>query len=592
MKKFIVRFLVIVGALSILGFLGALALGIYIIKSKPKLPGSIILEVNLETGVVENSSDNALANLLNPKSTNLRELVDTLDRASKDNRVVGLVAKLGNHPMGMAQTQDIRDAILRFRASKKFTVAFAETFGEFGAGNGAYYLASAFETIWLQPSGDVGLTGLSAESIFLRGTLDKLGIKPQLDHRKEYKNAMNQLTETKMTPAHKEATTAMLASLTNQLVAGIATGRNLTEAEVRALVDRGPFSSKEALQAKLVDQLGYRDACYAAIHQQAGSKAELLYVATYAERFESPTREPDPTIALVYGLGNITRGTSRYDAMEGKAIMGSDSVAAALRAATEDKNIKVIVFRVDSPGGSYVASDTVWQEVRRAKQAGKAVIVSMGNTAASGGYFVAAAADKIVAQPGTITGSIGVYAGKIVINELLDKVGVSIDGVQQGQNANIWSFASPYTPAQWERLQTWLDRIYEDFTSKVAEGRHLPKEKVLQVAKGRVWTGTEAKAHGLVDEFGGLFDAIQLAKRTAGLPETATVEVFPKPKGVFESMLARLQGKEPTNSEKDAAQEAMVQTLQAVRPVVRAAHQAGLYGTHGALEADLPIEPQ
>ena len=255
--------------------------------------------------------------------------------------------------------------------------------------------------------------------------------------------------------------------------------------------------------------------------------------------------------------------------------MGSDTVAGAIRAAVEDKDVKAILFRVDSPGGSYVASDTIWREVVRARQAGKPVIVSMGNLAGSGGYFVAMAADKIVAEPGTITASIGVLGGKMLTSGLWDKVGLSWDEIHDGENATMFTGTHDYTPAEWGRFQAWLDRVYVDFTSKVADGRKLPKEKVLEIAKGRIWSGQDAKNLGLVDELGGYDTALQLAKKAAGIPESDDVKivVYPRPKTLLESMLDR---RGPDNSDKEAIGQTLAKVLQVVQPVAHQLNAAGI----------------
>jgi protease-4 len=309
--------------------------------------------------------------------------------------------------------------------------------------------------------------------------------------------------------------------------------------------------------------MAYRDEVYDQVKKKGGPGTELLYLSKYLERAERPHNKGQ-TIALIYGVGAVTRGKSGYDPIFGGANMGSDTVAAAFRAAVDDKDVKAIIFRIDSPGGSYVASDTIWREVMKAKKAGKPVIATMGDLAGSGGYFVAMAADKIVAQPGTITASIGVLSGKLLTSGFWNKVGLSWDEVHAGANASIWTGLQDYTPAEWQRFQAWLDRIYVDFTGKVADGRKLPLPKVLEVAKGRIWTGEDAKNLGLVDELGGFDQAIKLAKKAANIPETEEVNIkrFPKEKSFVEALLSR----KPDNSERETS-DALVQTLRVIQPV-------------------------
>jgi protease-4 len=467
----------------------------------------------------------------------------------------------------VAELQEIRDAVKAFRAKKKFAVAYSETFGEFGPGNGPYYLATAFDEIWLQPSGDLGLNGLVGESPFFRGVLDKLGVKPEFGQRHEFKNAMNLYTETKFTDAHREATAKLLESLYGQVVKGIAEGRKMTDADVRALVDRGPFLGPEALEARLVDGLAYRDEVHEKLMAKGGAGAKLFGLHPYLRKEGRPHETGNRTIALVYGVGGVVRGKSGGNLLTGGQTMGSETVAKAIRTAVEDDDVAAILFRVSSPGGSYVASDTIWREVVLARKAGKPVVVSMGDVAASGGYFVAMPADRIVAQPGTITGSIGVLAGKMVTPAMWEKVGLTFDQVEVGANANMWNASRSFSPAEWARFNAWLDRIYEDFTSKVAQGRKLPKEKVLEIAKGRVWSGEDAKALGLVDELGGYATALKAAKEAAKIPagEKVKVAVFPRERTPFERLAARLSGEE----EDESSFTALVKLLEPVRPTLR-----------------------
>jgi protease-4 len=420
----------------------------------------------------------------------------------------------------------------------------------------------------------VGLTGIIMESPFVKGTLGKLGITFHGDHRYEYKASLNFYTESKYTDAHKEEMTAIMSSWFKQMKDGICEARQIAPEKFQAVVDAGPYLGKEAVAAKLVDAIAYRDEVYGDVKSKAGDGAQLLYLDKYLSRAGRP-HDHGRTIALVFGVGAVTRGKSDYDPVQGSQNMGSDTVAGAIRAAVDDKDVKAILFRVDSPGGSYVASDTIWREVVRARQAGKPVIVSMGNLAGSGGYFVAMAADKIVAEPGTITASIGVLGGKMLTSGLWDKVGLSWDEVHQGENATMFTGTQDYTPAEWARFEAWLDRVYVDFTSKVADGRKLSKDKVLEIAKGRIWSGQDAKNLGLVDELGGYDTALRLAKRAAGVREDEEVRIveYPRPKGFLESELG---WRSPDNSEKESVGQAMARILELVQPVARQLDAAGI----------------
>ena len=581
MRKFIVRLLAVIGALSILAVIFVIGFVMLSRLSTPTVPGKTIIELDLDRNLVEDVPDDAIAKAMTSDLTIVRDIVEGLERAGNDDRVAGVIAQLGNARMGMAQVQEIRDAIISFRAKNKFAVAFAETFGESGPGTGSYYLATAFDEIRLQPSGDIGLTGIMLEGQFMKGTLDKLGVTPRMDHRKEYKNAMNTYTEKKFTIYHREAMEKLMNSWFSQMVRGIAEGRKMTEAEVKNLIDKAPFLGPEALAAKLVDSLDYRDAVYADVKKRAGSGAQLLYLDKYLSR-AGRANESGKTIALIYGVGAVHRGNSGFDPVFGDVSMGSDTVAGAFRAAIENKNVKAIIFRVDSPGGSPVASDVIWRETVRAREAGKPVIVSMGDVAGSGGYWVAMSCDKIVAQPGTITGSIGVLGGKMLTNGLWDKVGLSWDEVHAGANATMYSSTNDYTPAGWARFEATLDRIYSDFTTKVSEGRKLPKEKVMEIAKGRIWSGEDAKERGLVDELGGFPVAIRLAKEAGGIQsgESIRLQVYPEKKSTFDVLF----GERPDNSERTQMTDALVKALRTIQPIARQVREAGGAQPRGIVE--------
>jgi protease-4 len=584
MKKTIIRILAVLGFIYLVTIVATILM---LSGRKGKVPSSTILEANFEQALVEDVPETTAAKLTLQDRTTVRDVVDAIDRGANDDRVKGMVARIGAVPMGIAQTQELREAVQRFRTHKKFAIAYAETFGEFGPGNNAYYLATAFDQIYLQPSGDIGLTGVMLETPFIKGTLEKLGARFHGDHRYEYKNALNTFTETKYTAPHREALEKVMNSWVGQLKDGICTARQIAPEHFQEVIDKGPYLGKEALDAKLVDGLAYRDEVYDQAKKKAGSDAEFLYLNKYLDRAGHP-HNSGKVIALIYGAGGVARGKSEFNAVNGSETMGSDTVAGAFRAAVADKDVKAILFRVDSPGGSYVASDTIWREVANAHKAGKPVIVSMGDLAGSGGYFVAMGADKIVAQPGTITASIGVLGGKVLTAGLWDKVGLSWDEVHNGANATMFTGVQDYTPAEWERFEAWLNRVYDDFTSKVANGRKLPKEKVLEIAKGRIWSGEDAKALGLVDELGGFDTALNLAKKAINVAEKEDVKVvvFPHEKTLLESIMQRGGA---DNSDKEAAgmaaqvtpangaaTEVMKQMLGVVQPVAREMHALGM----------------
>lgn len=589
MKKLLLIVLVLIGLMAVLAFAIGILIGVGSQFAMRSVPANTILHANFETALAEHVPEDPIAQLMAAQVPTVLGIVETLEAASRDDRIVELVARVGATDMSMAHVQELRDAVLQFRESGKFAVAYAETFGEAGPGNGAYYLATAFDEIYMQPSGDVGLTGLAAESPFLRGTLDKLGIEPRGDHRYEYKNALNLFTERSYTAPHREATVGLMDSLFGQLVRGVAAARSMSEEQVRTLIDRGPFYGQEAIDAGLLEGLAYRDQVLDHAKEKAGEGAALLAFSTYGQRADRPYDEGE-TIALIYGVGGVVRGKSEIDPFSGGTSMGSDTVAAAFRDAIDNDDVKAIVFRVDSPGGSYVASDTIWRETVRAREAGKPVIASMGTVAASGGYFVSMAADKIVAQPGTITGSIGVLYTKFLTSGFWEKTGISWDHVQTSENATMWSGLYDYTPEQWSRIQDWLDRIYQDFTNKVAEGRSLSQDRVLEIAKGRVWTGEDAKELSLVDELGGFPQAIALAREAAGIAPDAPVQlrVFPAPKPFWQRLLQR--GTAGADARATAA--VLERASEIIAPVVELTRRLGLLADVGVLTMeDEPILP-
>ena len=503
-----------------------------LIRLRQRWTAPLILELDLTEGIAEEPPADPVSAVLTMRRPRLADILDGLRRARSDSRVKVLVAKVGGRRLGLARVQEIRDAVTALRRSGTLTIAWAETMGDFAPGNVPYYLASAFDKIYLQPSGDVGLTGVSLEQWFYAGTLDRLGLDFQVGKRHEYKTAADRFTEHSLTGPAREAAQRLAESLTGQFAAAVATRLGIGDDDARALIDRGPFLASEALTAGLVDALGYRDEVYADARKAAGEDACLLYLGRYqrtralAGRARSLPSPGGDAVALIYATGPIRRGRSGRGPLTGGA-MGSDTISAAIRQAAADHRARAIVLRVSSPGGSYVASDSIWREVTRAREGGTPVVVSMGDVAASGGYYIAMAADAIVAQPGTLTGSIGVLSGKPDVSRLLERAGVSTDGVSEGAHADMFTLTRRFSDEEWARISTWLDHIYDDFTGKVATGRGMTREQVHEVARGRVWTGADAAGLGLVDKLGGLAEAAALARGKAGLPESAPLRVYP-----------------------------------------------------------------
>lgn len=570
MRRLLVGFFAVIGFMTVLLVAGILLAVGGLRPSVTPLPANIALIADLTRALPEGASEEPVMRLLVGSKPTLRDFLDAIEAAGDDPRVKVLLARLGDDELGLAQIQEVRDAIAAFRAKGKLALAFADSFGEFGPGTRPYYLATAFDEVWLQPMGNVGLTGLYTEAPFVKGTLDILGVVPEFDHREQYKTAMNALTETRMTPPHREEVEALLASVAGQIVRGIAGGRKLSEAEVREAIDRGPLLAEEAVQAKLIDRLGYRDEIVAHARARAGSGAELLGLPAYLDRAGRPHRQ-GATIALIYGAGLVVRGGAAASPLTGSHVMAASELTRAFRAAVRDPAVRAILFRIDSPGGSAVASETIWREVVFARERGKPVIVSMGDVAGSGGYYVAAAADKIVAEPATLTGSIGVLAGKLVVADLLKKIGVSTDSAQIGANAAMFSPTADFSARAKSRLEAFLDETYKGFKDHVATGRHMTQEEVEAVAKGRVWSGEDAKARGLVDELGGYSAALRLAREAANLmPEApVTLTVFPREESLAELLYNRVTGKGRERDDGTVNSGAIERSLRAVQPLLQ-----------------------
>ncbi len=543
--KILLGLLASLGLLVVVTFVGAL----YIVSSfkgdddRARAPDKIVLTLDLDEEVSEGRGSQGLASFGLKSRPKMQDIVIALRRAKDDPRVVAVRATMSVSPMGLAQMQDVREMIAEFETSGKPTFLFSETMGETVGAMSSYYLASAFDTIWVQPSGTVGVAGIGTEEMFFKDFLDRFGVKGQFLQRKEYKSAGEAITNSSMSPANREALQALLGSWFDQMIAGIAESRKLTPDAVKTLVDRGPLMASEAREGGLVDTLGYRDEFDVAVKARAAGAGDLD-VAEYLDLGFSG-KGNSKKIAMINAVGTIVRGDededrSLFDSAGG---VRSGVMAKAVRDALADDDIAAVLIRVDSPGGSYVASDTIWREIVKAKDKKKPVVVSMGNLAASGGYFIAMPADRIFAQPATVTGSIGVVMGKVVVGGALEKLDINWDRVSFGESAGLFSSTTEWTPAQLARLNQVIDATYADFTTKAAQGRGKTIEEIEKVAKGRVWSGEDALAAGLVDELGGLSKAIDYTKTRVGLQTTDTLELvaFPKPKGRFAELLSGLE---------------------------------------------------
>src|SRR5215208_218993 len=509
------------------------------------VPSGCVLELDLQAVPHETGGFDPLAIIASGgRPLVLREAVAAIHRAAEDPRVAGLIARVQIPAAAAGPVQELRDAITAF-SDVKPSLAWAETY----PGTLSYYLASAFREVWMQPSGTVGLVGFATNALFLRDALDKAGIEAQFIARGEYKSAANLFTQDRYTDAHREADSRLLESLQSQVWQAIAESRHLERAEIDTLADKAPLLREDAVTGRLIDRIGFRDEAYARIGELVGAPGisletgeadsddapPRLYLSRYACATASrptppipsiPVRKTKPTIAVVTLHGPIVSGRGGPQLLPfGNWSAGGDTIAAALREAAADDAVSAIVLRVDSPGGSVTGSETIWREVNRIREGGKPVVASMGAIAASGGYYVSMGADAIVANAGTITGSIGVFTGKLIARELKDRLGVGSDAVRTNPNADAWSINQPFTDEQRERVEAEADLFYTDFVERVAAGRKLSVEAVDAIARGRVWTGADALERGLVDELGGLRTAITRAKVLAGLEPDADVRV-------------------------------------------------------------------
>jgi protease-4 len=525
------------GFVVFLVIVAGVAARLWLLHTTPAVADRTVLTLDLTEPLADGPPTTTWEQTLFAAKPSLRQTVEAIGMAASDSRVKGMIIHLGSGRFQLAQIQELRDSIANFRSNRKFAYAYADSFGEMGGGTGSYYLATACDEIWLQPFSELGLVGLRAEQPFFHGLFDKAGVTANFEHREQYKTAMSMFTDKTMTSEQREETADLLNSLLGQIVRGVAERRRLAEGDVRKLIDQGPFLSAEAIKAGLIDHIGGREDIFAAAQINAGGE-KTIGIADYLRAEGSPHRS-GPVIGVIDADGLIVSGSTRQSPLSAATSVGADDIAEGLRQATDDHQVRAIVLRIDSPGGSAVASETIWEATLQAKRAGKPLVVSMGDLAASGGYYIASNADMIVAEPATLTGSIGVVGGKFSIGAMSEKLGIIWDSVQVGANAGLSSVTEDYTPEGNARLGKLLDDFYAGFKSRVAQGRKFDAAKIEAVAKGRVWTGEEARANGLVDALGGFDVALDLAKHRAGIDigSDVTLRGFPETGHTFWSRL-------------------------------------------------------
>ncbi|MBA3813719.1 MAG: signal peptide peptidase SppA [Alphaproteobacteria bacterium] len=526
---------------AFIGFaLMTLVLFLYFFKVGPfqaafkPLTEESVLNLTLNGHYVEHKND-GVGGLLLGKQASLYHLTQAILHAAQNEKIKGLVLRIDEPHLGVAQIQELREALMAFRKAGKPSWCYSDTYGDSSSGTGLYYLATACQKIWLQPVGTVNLTGLNMEVPFAKGALEKLDVKPEMAQRKEYKSYVETFTRDDFSEPSRQAMQAIADSILSQFVDGIAKERMLAHDQVRFLINNGPYLTQEALPEKLVDRVDYRHNLQEEIYATLGNHIKFLGVNSYLETI--PQKKKGAKVALIFGSGTILRDGSESPMSE--VTITANETYKAFQLAIEDQDVKAIVYRINSGGGSPVASETIYGIINYAKlHAKKPVIISMSDAAASGGYWIAVAGSKIVAQPATLTGSIGVFGGKFVLSGLFDKLGVKFGQISTSENASMWSMAQSFTPSQWVKLNALMDQIYNGFTSRVALGRHMTPEQVEKVSRGRVWTGEQALALGLVDQLGGLHTALELAKKEVGLPLDTSVHIFPEPKTLWESLSA------------------------------------------------------
>lgn len=502
---------------------GLIVLSMFMTEA-PSVPSNATLYLPIKAPFPEVEASDLVSQFVARPAT-LRQTIEAIQKAKADTRIKALVVTPTLESGLWAQVQEIRQALEDFRTSGKTVTAYLEL-----GGTQEYYLASVADRIVMMPGGQLDLTGLATYELFFRGSLDKLGVRPDLLHIGDYKTFSNTFTEKSFTKAHLEMTQSLNRDQYDELVRAVAAGRKRPVEDVRKLIDEGPFLADQAKQAGLVDAVAYADQLD---DDKPIAGTQRLEAATYARVPVSlGTPAAGARIALLYATGAIASGQSSFD---GSGVIGSDTFGGWLRKVRIDPTVRAVVVRIDSPGGSAIASEAIWRELMLTREK-LPLIVSMGDVAASGGYYIAAPAHVIVAEPGTLTGSIGVVTGKFVLDGTMDKLGIGTGSVADGKNAEIYSPFRPFTPPERARIEEQLHATYELFLSRVVEGRKSTRDKIDAVAQGRVWTGHQALERGLVDEIGGLERAMQIAKEKAKLPITQVVDltVYPQTKGFFE----------------------------------------------------------
>ena len=537
------KFLIIGGAVALILFLVAVIGVALLITSfnQPTVARNSVLLLNVSGSLPDYTPDDAVARAIGiAQPQSFTSLLTQLRKAKVDSRINAVFLDISFPGIGWGRADELRDAIKDFRTSGKPVYAYMEI-----GSNKEYYIATAADKIFLPPSGDIYINGFAAEAMFYKGSLDKLGIEADvIQIGPKYKNAPDQYTKKEMGEGQREVINALLDEYFGRFTGAIAESRKLPVDTVKKLVDEAPYNARQAKDLGLIDEAFYREQVYEELRTKLGygegEKLRTMRTGEYREiASDSLGLNNGEKVAVIFASGPINVGRSN-DSPFGGEMVGSDTVVAAVNDAASDTSVKAIVLRVDSPGGSALASDLMWNAIENAKTK-KPVVVSMGDVAASGGYYIACNANKIVAQPSTVTGSIGVFMGKPVVKGLYDWLGITNEYVMRGKNSGIFRETEKWTPEERAKMEAQTHGIYFDnFLPKVSQGRNMSPEQANTLGQGRVWTGTQAKSNGLIDEFGGLERAIQIAKELAQLPADKDVRrvVFPEPRPFFETFFA------------------------------------------------------
>lgn len=538
-KKNVSRFCLVffygLGIITFLSICVKVVMAIHLHSTAFSVPQNTVLRLDLDTNLYESRPTDFVSSITFGNSPTVADVVMGLNRAAKDKKVTMLFAYMTKTNLSLAQIQEIREALIAFKKTGKKTIVYAPTLGDMGGGLGVYYLATAFDEIWVQPTGEVGVAGIGVEMPYLKNALEKLGAKASFSSRYEYKTGADLMTASKMSEPERENLTNLLESFFEQITLDVAEARKLPIKETRKLLLSGPYDATKAKELKLIDHAEYADVLEERLKEEAKKVHDFF---DYAFVTEPSLSLKTPVIAYIPATGVIQYGESVFGGESHSSIMGTSSIGHSLRQAADDDTVKAIVLRIDSPGGGYGASDALWREIHYVKEIKeKPIVCSLGSAAASGGYFISLACDKVIAQPSTITGSIGVFGGKMVFKELLDKLEITVNAVKIGENSGILSMATDFNESQKKYFNEALDRVYQDFTEKVAKRRGFTEKQIDSVARGRVFTGREALQNGLIDGIGGIQTALKEASQMAGQDKTLPIIEYPLPPTRMEMLI-------------------------------------------------------